>query len=166
MAGTKMLGRTKEEKDKIKDLMNKNIAQRKADKPVTNNHYALAGLKQYAKVQSELEQDGGTMNVRSKDSTIGKLIGREKFIQSGIKDPINNMKEHAALVEQAKKNNIETALSQATKNYTNNKKDLNSATENVKMFNANPQPAILPILNANPPRTTNKLKIEPNPGKT
>ncbi len=132
MAGTKMLGRTKEEKDKIKDLMNKNIAQRKADKPVTNNHYALAGLKQYAKVQSELEQDGETMNVRSKDSTIGKLIGREKFIQSGIKDPINNMKEHAALVEQAKKNNIETALSQATKNYTNNKKDLNSATENVK----------------------------------
>ena len=36
----------------------------------------------------------------------------------------------------------------------------------VKIFKANPQPAILPILNANPPSTTNKLKIEPNPGKT
>ena len=34
----------------------------------------------------------------------------------------------------------------------------------VKIFKANPQPAILPILNANPPRTTSTLKKLPSPG--
>ena len=36
----------------------------------------------------------------------------------------------------------------------------------VKIFNANPQPAILPILKANPPSTTKKLNIDPKPGNT
>ena len=36
----------------------------------------------------------------------------------------------------------------------------------VKIFKAKPQPAILPILKANPPNTTKMLNREPNPGKT